>query len=896
MPGIRTFASVTDEIVEVVASKTATLMIGAGASVGSGAPTTAELVGQIVARFPASGASADGSFFDAGTAVCDTPQYGRHSLIGFLKEQLGVLEPSKHYKQFPRSHWRAIFTTNYDDLLEQAYRTPSRVQTLQPIHLPYDLATIPRHNHLYLFYLQGSISRPAHDDASPAVSWSDYHRTIQDRSPAMNTLRNVMVDGGHVIYLGYSFGDFLLEGLLDEAARKLGRVNQPYGYAILPEWSANERTQRKLASYNIIPVQGTFEDFADLVGSVAEHGHQASLRLDAKPSPAAGYAVRVKDQTATLTESEFGVYSEFFEVLNDAAIQRRELSQGEARKKAREFLKGELQGWMPFRQGWAFRRDAYDGLLAHVRSMIGTGAKIGDRLILVHGPAGLGKSVMARQLVHDLYVEEGLPSLLAKPTWRVRPDIRLIDRFVDDLEQKLENGAVRVPLVLVVDEGELVDRTLPSRVVRYLHTRGRDVVCVLFARTNEFFRPAPAGRAPGSWGDFQEIPVTDRLSDDEIERLIRHIINIGVWQQERVTTSSFWLTYIRRDLDASFFDTVYSLVEETQTPLRDRVRSEYDNLGALGQQAYTLISALHKYGLPLKLEVLMRALNADWPTFDAEIIRGDARNVLFADQMTNAVNVTFRGRTRLISEIVFDHAAVDHAKRLETYRQVVGAFSPNDMFGLDELDTLRTLLVQIFGPAGFEQEFSDEEVASLFSIASAIVDDDVIEHHFGLLERRTGRLVSAREHLERALTLTANLPSDVLSQRESAQNVENSLAQVLGDLAVEALTRDAFPEAEELYQFVKENHSDPAEITFITAAFYKNTAGNLMTLANSADDEYSEILNNKALELLTRSVPVWEAVAERNPENPEIWRSMYQIYTQLNMDEKAEDARLKANM
>lgn len=103
-------------------------------------------------------------------------------------------------------------------------------------------------------------------------------------------------------------------------------------------------------------------------------------------------------------------------------------------------------------------------------------------------------------------------------------------------------------------------------------------------------------------------------------------------------------------------------------------------------------------------------------------------------------------------------------------------------------------------------------------------------------------------------------------------------------------------EAEELYQFVKENHSNPAEITFITAAFYKNTAGTLIDLAGSMDVETAEILHDKAIELLTRSVPVWQEVAERNPENTEIWRSMYQIYTQLDMIEEAEDARSKANL
>ncbi len=103
-------------------------------------------------------------------------------------------------------------------------------------------------------------------------------------------------------------------------------------------------------------------------------------------------------------------------------------------------------------------------------------------------------------------------------------------------------------------------------------------------------------------------------------------------------------------------------------------------------------------------------------------------------------------------------------------------------------------------------------------------------------------------------------------------------------------------EAESLYRLVLENHSDPAEINFITAAFYKNTAGYLLNLAENRNEVLAERLTEKAENLLVRSVPIWQEVADRNPENPEIWRSIYQIYSHLNMTDEAEEARSKANL
>lgn len=101
-------------------------------------------------------------------------------------------------------------------------------------------------------------------------------------------------------------------------------------------------------------------------------------------------------------------------------------------------------------------------------------------------------------------------------------------------------------------------------------------------------------------------------------------------------------------------------------------------------------------------------------------------------------------------------------------------------------------------------------------------------------------------------------------------------------------------EAETRYESVRELHPDPDEIIYITAAFYKNAASQLIRLSGYQTDNESAF-EEKALELLTRSVPIWQEVTERYPENPEVWRSIYRIYSQLGMEQEAEQARSRAN-
>lgn len=103
-------------------------------------------------------------------------------------------------------------------------------------------------------------------------------------------------------------------------------------------------------------------------------------------------------------------------------------------------------------------------------------------------------------------------------------------------------------------------------------------------------------------------------------------------------------------------------------------------------------------------------------------------------------------------------------------------------------------------------------------------------------------------------------------------------------------------EAEEHFQEVLANHPDPAEILYITASFYKNTAAGLNLLANKTSGEIEFYLIDEAEKLLRKSLPLWEQVLEYNPENLQIWNSVMQIYIKIGMTEEAEEIRTRMNL
>src|SRR5713101_855812 len=111
-------SSLTTKLVEVITTNDAALVIGAGASVTSGGPTSLQLVDKLRHRFPLAEVPPTMSLLDAGTLICDTDPYGRVDLFRYVVDELAPLQQSDAYKQLPRLRWLALFTTNYDDLIE----------------------------------------------------------------------------------------------------------------------------------------------------------------------------------------------------------------------------------------------------------------------------------------------------------------------------------------------------------------------------------------------------------------------------------------------------------------------------------------------------------------------------------------------------------------------------------------------------------------------------------------------------------------------------------------------------------------------------------------------------------------------------------------------------------
>ncbi len=86
-------------------------------------------------------------------------------------------------ERFPKINWASIFTTNFDDLIELAYRISPHV-----------------------FKIMGSMTALEGETGSMVLSRADYHQSLIRRRKYLELLSD-FIKTGTMIFVGYSFRD-----------------------------------------------------------------------------------------------------------------------------------------------------------------------------------------------------------------------------------------------------------------------------------------------------------------------------------------------------------------------------------------------------------------------------------------------------------------------------------------------------------------------------------------------------------------------------------------------------------------------------------------------------------------------------------------------------------------
>jgi NAD-dependent SIR2 family protein deacetylase len=140
-------------IVNRIQPERTVLMFGAGSSVPSRAPTSQSLIDFFASRFQLP----QGDFTLREITSLAEHKVGRNTMIAALREQFRALKPTGGLLNLSLYNWKSLYTTNYDDLIEQCYRR--RELSINVFSSDFDFGSQQNPLAQKLFKLHGTIDK-----------------------------------------------------------------------------------------------------------------------------------------------------------------------------------------------------------------------------------------------------------------------------------------------------------------------------------------------------------------------------------------------------------------------------------------------------------------------------------------------------------------------------------------------------------------------------------------------------------------------------------------------------------------------------------------------------------------------------------------------------------------
>lgn len=760
------------------------LFIGNGASVDAGGPNTAQVVAQIKAQFKDATYSSD-DFIQTCTDVIETSLTSRKDLDDLIVKILYDLKPSSFHMKLPLDIWPAIFTTNYDDLIERAYRAvDSRVQLPDPVFSGEDPLALHDREKVKIFKLMGCIASQ-HPENKLILTREDYNTVLRKRNVLFKTLRDIMRDGT-ILYVGYSFGDNLLSDIFSELIQTVGLQNLPYSYALMPNIAPTSVQATKLREKKVIPLKMTATEF---IGFKKE-GPIAVVPLKQKGD----VELSIKGVVRRMPHKDARQFSEFFDFLSEDSLS---LIQPDTEETRRDFFKGLIKDWTGFVRNWDFKRAQYAEIFARVKNALADPDVGKNKSLMIFGPAGSGKTFLIHRIAVEAYRSLGNPVIVLRPFYEDM-DLKLLSTLCEQLttidgHPRSHKGASRARVLVVMESvaAHVIDfRTMPV----FLKSRGIPALVLGSTRENDWENACQ--RIHYQATEANAVSLADSFESDE-ERLsfASHLKSLGILEPG-VSEQSI-AKVVKDDCHNSFFASMYSLVEPSRPMLEEKIDDEYSHLSELAKRAYCFVSSLYQYALPVPIELLVRTLDCPYDQFLDEIYRTDAKKVICeVDGPPDSIYLAVRHR--IVAEKIVERQISNIDKLVQIFQELLRNVNSGN---LDEVRICRSLLIRYLGPNGIERRLTHQQIRDIFSavVYDAGVKDPSILHHFGLLESDGQDQPRAIELVEEALKILKQKHVTLFQRTERTENLYNTLGVIYSRKGQAAEASGRASEAEAAY-------------------------------------------------------------------------------------------------
>lgn len=663
-------------------------------------------------------------------------QHSRKRLIRSVEKYVTGFEPDENLRWLLSLRWRAIFTTNYDQIIERTHELdPTPVQRFISFGANSEVQEYTPPTDIPVVHLHGSFATEAARDAI-LLTQSDYADASSKREMLFDRLRTEFPTTP-ILYYGYSNKDPNWRALVGSLRKAFQPNDPPISYRLTPQTSDNER-----AILGAMRIDSLDMDLAAFRASCEAlwSGPRPettdalkSLSIEGIPSKARSTAEDYKVPMVRLLNS--------WEYVDGAPF--------DTHPNTNEFYKGDEPNWAIFGKGVSFERDLEKVLVERLIDWA-TDPRTSVRAELVLGPAGYGTSTLLRA-VAAWYVQNDIGSTLwlrssAKPT-------------TGDIEFALKH--LPGPIIFIIDDAADVSEEL-DEIVQFIRDSKLNAFILMGSRLNEWRQTRKRFRP------YEHELGT--LSEDEIKRLLESLRLHGALGKLGGLDSELQFNAIRQ---RNGKDLLVTLREATEGKAFDAIiEDEYLGIhDARAQELYALVCAFSRVGTIARDQLCgdiceMNVLDVH------DYTKASLSGVVKFHTINDRMGLDgLKARHRIIADIVWNRclhsadrqrvllSAVDRVNL--TYSVDAKAFESftRDDVVVDSLDSFTA-----------KSDFFERA-------CRRAPDNPYIRQHYARMLRRERKLEAALAQVDAALKIAPNVRS-----------IQHTRGMVLGDLALEAST------------------------------------------------------------------------------------------------------------
>lgn len=546
------------EMIKRIDPSNTILFFGAGSSIPSGAPSVDTIINHISEKLsiPVNGYNL------SEIASLAEQTIGRRALISTLRQCFKHPSATGSLLNLPLYSWKNIYTTNYDQLIEQAYSRKEVNLSVFTSNFDFGLQPVPEVTKLHK--LHGSIEKDIVDGSQSRIiiSEADYDNTTDYREALFDAFR-LDLTGGCLVIIGYSLSDPDIKNIINKAIDINRKIHTPSSINLLLYTKDENRASLYENRGITVSFGGIDEFFLELVKN--REPNSKTFTFSGNPL----------DKTPVLNSISIDV--------------------GHAIKCGEKNVSAMYQGWpanyIDIESNVTFDRSLFRDVSNYLI--------IEDSLCAtILGPSGIGKTTFARQIVlhfqknhYHCWEHKNEHNLMPK-MWR---------EVAMDLKNTNQNG------LLLLDDAHIHLFELNNLVDLLVADNNSNLKILITSTRSQWF---PRVKTPNIFKRGQSFSLS-KLDEVEVEKLLT-LVDSSPDLKPLVENSfaGFSRTERKRRLTAKCESDTFVCMKNifASEKFDDIVLREFAELDEKYREIYRLVSAMEDAGINVHRQLVVRIL------------------------------------------------------------------------------------------------------------------------------------------------------------------------------------------------------------------------------------------------------------------------------------------------